>query len=87
MANTIRMLGSYTTATGSANRTNLNNAENVYVVNTSSSYIDITVISDKYGTTSISLGGNDNIVIQKEKTDLIWHTLGARITKVAHTRG
>ena len=87
MANTIRMLGSYATAAGSANRTTLDNAENVYVVNTTNSYVDITVISSKYGTTSISLGGNDNIIIQKEKTDQIWHTLGARITKVAHTRG
>lgn len=87
MAGIIRMLSATVDANGSGAATTVSNAENVYVSNKTGNAI-ITVVSSKYGTTSLHMHADHDLIIQKEKADTIYsNSANTHFTKIAHTRG
>ena len=87
MAGIIRLLGATVDANGALAATTVSNAENVYISNKTGNAI-VTVVSSKYGTTSIHMHADHDLIIQKEKTDTIYsNSANTHFTKIAHTRG
>jgi hypothetical protein len=87
MAGIIRLLSATVDANGVLNATTVSNAENVYVSNKTANSV-ITVVSSKYGTTSIHMHADHDLIIQKEKADTIYsNSANTHFTKIAHTRG
>jgi hypothetical protein len=87
MAGIVRMLGPSITAVDSGQATTLDNANNVYVSNKTGNAI-ITVISVEFGTTSLHMHADHDVILQKGKNDTIFsNSSNTHFTKVAHTRG
>lgn len=87
MAGIIRMLSASVDANGVVSATTVSNAETVYVSNKTANAV-ITVISSKYGTTSLHMHADHDVIIQKEKADTIYsNSANTHFTKIAHTRG
>jgi len=87
MAGIIRMLSATVDANGSGAATTVSDAENVYVSNKTGNAV-ITVVSSNYGTTSLHMHADHDLIIQKEKADTIYSSsANTHFTKIAHTRG
>lgn len=87
MAGIIRLLSATVDANGSSAATTVSNAENVYVSNKTGNAV-VTVVSSKYGTTSVHMHADHDLIIQKEKADTIYsNSANTHFTKIAHTRG
>ena len=87
MAGIIRLLSATVDANGALAATTVSNAENVYISNKTGNAI-VTVVSSKYGTTSINMHADHDLIIQKEKADTIYsNSANTHFTKIAHTRG
>jgi len=87
MAGIVRLLSATESANGASNATTVSNAENIYVSNKTGNAI-ITVVSSKYGTTSLHMHADHDLIIQKEKADTVYsNSANTHFTKIAHARG
>jgi hypothetical protein len=87
MAGIVRMLGPSTDANGVVNATTLDSAHTVYVSNKTGNAI-VTVVSNQYGTTSLHMHADHDVIIEKGKADTIYsNSANTHFTKVAYTRG
>lgn len=87
MAGIVRMLGQSTTAVDAAQATTLDQATSVYVSNKTGNAV-ITVVSGEWGTTSLHMHADHDLIIQKAKSDTIYsNSSNTHFTKIAHSRG
>lgn len=87
MAGIVRMLGATVDANGALNATTVGDAANVYISNKTGNAI-ITVVSAQYGTTSLHMHANHDLIVEKDKTDTIYsNSANTHFTKIAPARG